>query len=77
MTSIRVLGEKCRDKCIHRLGFIFKESHGVLDEDFVLETDELHDLFGDPRSNDLQVDLTHIYLDGMSEGVDEERKGSG
>lgn len=44
------------------MGFIFKESHGVLDENFVLETDELHDLFGDPRPNDLQVDLTHVYL---------------
>jgi hypothetical protein len=69
--------EERREKCIHRLGFIFKESHGVLDEDLVLETDELDDLFSDPRSNDLQVDLTHIYLDEMSEGVDDERKGSG
>ena len=74
MISIQV-GGKCRGKCDHRLGFIFKESHGVLDEDFVLETDELHDLFGDPRSNDLQVDLTHVYLDEMSGGVDEKRKG--
>jgi hypothetical protein len=57
--------EICRGKCDHRLGFIFKESHGVLDENFVLETDELHDLFGDPRPNDLQVDLTHVYLDEM------------
>src|SRR5260221_6124206 len=68
--------DKCRGKCIHRLGLIFKESHGVLDEDLVLETDELDDLFSDPRSNDLQVDLTHIYLDEKSEGVEEERKGS-
>jgi hypothetical protein len=68
--------EKCRGKWIHRLRFILKESHGVLDEDLVLETDELHDLFSNPRSNDLQVDLTHIYLDEMSECVGDERKGS-
>ena len=54
--------EKYRGRYIHRLGRVLEETHGVLDKNFVLETDELDDFFGDPRSNDLQVYLAHVYL---------------
>jgi hypothetical protein len=48
---------------IHRLRLVLKEAHGVLDQNFVLEADEFDDFFGDPRANDLQVYLAHVYLE--------------
>ena len=50
-------------KCIHWPGLVLEKAHGVLDEHFVLQTDELYDFFGNPRSNDLQIDLAHVYLE--------------
>lgn len=48
---------------IHRLGLVLKETHGVFDQDFVLEANEFDDFFSDPRADDLQVYLAHIYLE--------------
>ena len=48
---------------IHRLGLVLEEAHGVLDKDFVLETDEFDDFFSDPGANNLQVYFAHIHLE--------------
>ena len=50
-------------KRIHWFGLVLEKAHGVLDKHFVFQTDELYDFFGDPRSNDLQIDLAHVYLE--------------
>jgi len=47
----------------HRLRLVLKETHGVLYKNLVFQTDELYDFFGDPRPNDLQVYLAHVYLE--------------
>ena len=47
---------------------VFEETHCVLDDDLVLEADELDDLFGDPRTDDLDVDLAHVDLASGGEG---------
>jgi hypothetical protein len=54
--------EKDGRKRNHRLGLVLKKAHGVLYQNLVLQTDELYNFFGDPRPNDLQVYLAHVYL---------------
>lgn len=44
----------------HRLGLVLQEPHRVLDHDLILESNELNDLFGDPRTHDLEIDLAHV-----------------
>lgn len=47
-------------KVTHRLGLVLQEPHRVFDHHFVLESNKLDDLFGDPRAHDLQIDLAHV-----------------
>src|ERR1700733_9202589 len=46
----------------YRLLLIFKKTHSVLNDDFILKSHQLDDLFGYPWPNDLQIDLAHIHL---------------
>jgi len=37
-------------------------THCVLYNAIIIQTDEFCDFFSDPRPDDLQVDLAHVYL---------------
>jgi hypothetical protein len=52
---------------------VLEEAHGILNKHFVLQTDELDYFFGHPRPDDLQVDLAHIYLNGVFEREERRR----
>lgn len=45
-----------------RLLFVFQKTHGILNDDFVFEPYEFNNFFGDPRSDDCQVNFPHVYL---------------
>lgn len=44
----------------YRFGLVLEKPHGVFDDDFVFKPNEFDDLFGDPRTHDLEVDLAHV-----------------
>lgn len=41
---------------------VLKQPHGILDDDLIFEANELGDLFGNPRFDDLQIYFFHIHL---------------
>ena len=47
---------------VHRLRLVFEKTHCILYHEFVVQTEEFYDFFSDPRSDDLQVDFSHVYL---------------
>jgi hypothetical protein len=46
----------------YRIRLIFQETHGIFNHDFILYPDEFHNLFGDPWSDDIEVDFAHVDL---------------
>jgi hypothetical protein len=46
----------------HRLRIVFKQAHGILNDDFVFEPDQLNDFLRDPGTDYLQFYFSHIDL---------------
>lgn len=42
--------------------WVFEQTHGILDDHLVFETNKLSHLFGDPRSYNFHIDFFHVYL---------------
>lgn len=45
------------------MGRIFKQTHGVFNDHFVIETEEFDNLFYDPRFDDREVHFPHVDLE--------------
>lgn len=39
---------------------VFQKTHGILDHDLVFESYKLNDLFGNPWTHHLKIDLAHV-----------------
>ena len=71
------MGQTERMAGFYGLRLVFEKTRWVLYDEFIVQTEEFCDFFGDPRSYDLQVYFAHVYLRKKKLACEESERGRG